>query len=367
MRNDARRARRPFTLGALVLGSAAALALSGCSASYWPSFSPEDEKLEADVLTTTTVEPVAPVPISDAQIQSIINRVALAGSAGDEKLDAAALADRFGGDALAQRTANFTIRAAVPEYGSTPAKITNQLLSYQLVQSTETWPRTIFLTVASGAPTTADGKTAEAPSLALVLTQRIPQENFRVTRAISLRGGIKMPDAAPAGEGIAVLADTIESLVMQPGNVGKAYAAILQGGSEVAEAAQFDLANDPLLGQYGLTWVATAQQKSDDEGKTQQYSVSVVQGTEPITSLSTGVGGALIATTIIESQVVDSAGGRYKPQAADAVAALSGLSGQQDRIVRVVAHQLLFYVPSKSDGSKIRLLGVTSELVGAGN
>jgi hypothetical protein len=49
------------------------------------------------------------------------------------------------------------------------------------------------------------------------------------------------------------------------------------------------------------------------------------------------------------------------------VTALSGLTGEQERLVQEVAHQLLFYVPSKTDGSKIQLLGVTSELVGVRN
>lgn len=362
MRNDPR--RRSVGVAAAALGIAGMLALSGCSASYWPGGAPEPAKTTA--AESTTKGAVAPVPVSDAQIRLIVDRVASAAAAGDEKLNAEALAERFSGDALAQRTANYKIRAQVSTYASTPAKITGRLLNYHLVQSTETWPRTIFVTVESEAVQTADTKTTEAPSIALVLTQRIPQENFKVTRAISLRGGLEMPAAAPASEGTALLADNIESLVLQPGAVGAGYAAVLQGGSGVPEAAMFDLADDPLMGQYGQAWATQAQQKSDGEGKTQQYSVTVTQGTQPITSLSTGVGGALIATTIIESQVVDSAGGRYKPQAEGAVAALSGLSGQQDRIVRQVAHQLLFYVPSKSDGSKIKLLGVTSELVGAG-
>src|SRR5690606_38986493 len=148
------------------------------------------------------------------------------------------------------------------------------------------------------------------------------------------RGGIEMPQAAPAEEGTAWLANDLERLVLQPGKVGESYAAILQGGIEAAEAAPFELTADPLIENDGQAWVANAKAKSESEDKTQQYSVTVEQGPEQIVSLSTGVGGALVATTVIESQVVDSAGGRYKPQAEGAVSALSGLTGQQDRIVR---------------------------------
>ena len=307
------------------------------------------------------------MPVSEAQTQRIVDRVAEAAAAGDETLSAEAIESRFKGDALAQRVANYKIRSEVPEYGSVPAKITNEMLGYRLVQSTEGWPRTLFVTVASEAGTDAEGKATDAPSLALVLTQRIPQADFRVSRVIALQGGLEMPKAAPAEEGTALLSDDIESLVLKPADVGAAYAAILQGGAEVEEAKPFDLTNDPLLENYGKAWVTQSKEKSEADDKTQEYSVAVAQGQEPIVSFSTGAGGALIATTVMESQVVDSAGGRYKPQAEGAVSALSGLSGQQDKIVREVAHQLLFFVPNKEDGSKIQLLGVTSELVGAGN
>ncbi|MFC5338558.1 hypothetical protein [Leucobacter denitrificans] len=363
MRNKSRRSSR-LSLICAALGLSATLMVSGCSAEYWPDFSPEPEGVEA------TNEPVegnlATVPVNEAQIQTIIDRVAIAAAVGDKDLDARAIAERFSGDALTQRTANYKIRNAVSDYGSTPAVITDDLLQYQLVQSTESWPRTLFITVASEAKTDEEGNVGEAPSLALILTQRIAQENYQVSRIISLRGGIEMPQAAPAEEGTAVLSDDISGLALQPGEVGASYAAVLQGGPDVEEAALFDLSNDPLIENYGQAWVAQSQAKAEADETPQKYSVTVTQGENPITSLSTGAGGALVATTVIESQVIDSDGGRFKPRAEGAVTALSGLEGQQDRIVREVAHQLLFFVPSKQDGTQIQLLGVTSELVGAG-
>lgn len=346
-------------------GLAGALFLTGCSASYWPDFSEQPEAEE--VTDDPTVGTLATVPVSESQIQRIIDRVAEVSAAGDSALDVTEIEGRFIGDALAQRSSNYKIRSTVSDYASKPAAITGDLLQYQLVQSTEGWPRNLFLTVASEPLETEDGEAAEAPSLAVMLKQRIPQENFQVTRVIALRGGIEMPQAAPAEEGTAVLAPDIESLVMQPGLVGEAYAEILQSGVDTEQAELFDLTDDPLIEVYGKAWAVQSKEKSDSEEKTQKYSVSVAQGDEPILSLSTGAGGAIVATTVIESQVVDSDGSRYKPQAEGAVAALSGLSGQQERIVRTVAHQLLFFVPSKEDGSKIELLGVTSELIGAGN
>ncbi|MHA3722249.1 glycosyltransferase [Leucobacter sp. HY1910] len=354
-------ARRRALLPAV--GVTLALGLSGCSASYWPQF---DEQPAAEQPAEQPDSGVAPVPVTDAQMQRIVKSVSADATAADEALDAELLESRFTGDALAQRAANYTIRAAMPGYEVIPPIITDQELEYRLVQSTEGWPRTVFVTVESKA---GDGSEDASPSLALILRQESPHSNFLVSRDIALRGGISMPQAAPAEDGTAVLADDIETLVLAPGKVGDAYAAMLQDGTETSEAELFDLTNDTLLENYGKTRAAKAQAESDTKGQTMQFSATASQGDERITALSTGAGGALVATTVLEQQIVDSAGGRYKPQAKDAVTALSGLSGEQDRLVQQVAHQLLFFVPSKTDTSntKIQLLGVTSELVGATN
>lgn len=364
------------------LGLAVALGLSGCSAGYWPQFGAEPVEEAPDVQPSS----IAPAPVTDAQLHRVVESVAAIASEGDDALDAQVLDERFTGDALAQRAANYTIRAAMPDYGVVPPRITDEELDYELVQSTESWPRTLFVTVAStsgkadvagdpepaeGSEDTADAEETEAkaasPSLALILTQETPQQNYLVSRVIALRGGISMPQAAPAEEGTALLANDLESLVLAPGEVGAAFAAVLQNGADSPEGAPFDLTDEPLLENYGKARAAKEQQQSDGKGQTMTFSVFARQGDERVVALSTGVGGALVATTVMEEQVVDAAGGRYKPQARDAVTALSGLEGEQERLVQEVAHQLLFFVPSKTDGSKIQLLGVTSELVGVRN
>ncbi|MFT4232261.1 MAG: glycosyltransferase [Leucobacter sp.] len=363
------------------LGLACALGLTGCSADYWPQFG------AAPVVEETPESPsssAAPVPVTDAQLRRIVQRVAAVANEADDALDADILAERFGDDALAQRTANYKIRAAMPDYGVVPPRLTDTELDYELVQSTESWPRTLFVTVESAAGTTAadgdpepaDGESADggsdsakpaSPSLALILTQRTPQENYEVSRVIALRGGISMPQAAPAEEGTALLSDDLESLVVPPGEVGAAFAAVLQNGADAPEGEAFELTGESLLENYGKARAEQAQKESDEKDQTMVFSVAAHQSDSGTIALSTGTGGALVATTVIEEQIVDSEGGRYKPQAQDAVTALSGLEGEQERLVQEVAHQLLFFVPSKTDGSKIQLLGVTSELVGVRN
>ncbi len=371
--HSAVRRRAWLRRGALpALGLTAAIALTGCSPSYWPQGAAPEPTVEEPAPTPSAV---APVPVSEGQLSRIVTDVAESAALGDESLDVAHLSARFGGDALTQRTANYTIRAAIPEYAVLPPHITNQELDYELVQSTEGWPRTLFVTVAStpgNQPILVEGEEAPedevaSPSLALVMTQQTPHQNYLVSRVIALRGGISMPQAAPAEDGTALLSNEIETLTLPPGQVAQAYATLLQDGADAAPAQYFDLSTDTLLENYGKVRAAKEQAASDEKGQTMRFSAAARPGDEKPIALSTGAGGALVATTVIEEQIVDSEGGRYKPQAKDAVTALSGLEGEQDRLVQEVAHQLLFFVPSKTEDAQIQLLGVTSELVGVRN
>ena len=370
-----RRALRPALVP--VMGLAVVLTLSGCSAAYWPEFS-QDETTEA-APEEAPVTNRAPVPVTETQIDRIVRDVARVAGAGDDALDAVALESRFRGDALAQRKANYQIRTSVPDYEVRLPRITDEQLDYELVQSTEGWPRTIFVTVASELPSTGAEEAAPAegeedaaaeptpsPSLAMVLTQRNPHENFKVSRLFALRGGISMPPAAPVEEGTARLADDLKGLVLPPGEVGPAYAAILAGGPEVEQAELFDLEGDSVIAKSGAAWVATARQSATDAGTDVDYSVSAAQSDGTIVSLSTGVEGALVATTVRETRV-EAQTGDYQPTAVGAFAALSGLTGRHERLVSVVAHQLLFFVPSEASGDSIQLLGYTTELVEANN
>ena len=176
-----------------------------------------------------------------------------------------------------------------------------------------------------------------------------------------------MPEAAPAEEGTARLANDIESLVIKPADLGSAYAAVLAGGAEVAEAELFDLEGDTLLERSGSAWVAQSTAAAQAAGQGIKYSVSADQTSARIVSLSTGAGGALVATTVNETRVEEPDGGRWRPTVPKSLTALSGLEGQQEKLVSVVAHQLLFFVPSATDGGPIELLGYSSDLIEARN
>ncbi len=355
-----------------VLVITAGLALSGCSPSYWPDFSAPEE---APAATTGPENTAAPVPVAAAQISRIVSDIAAVAGKSDDALDVAGLETRFTGDAFAERKANYTIRKAVSDYEVVVPRITSEELGYQLVQSTESWPRTVFVVVASEAEETApaEGDTAApatdgSPSLALIMTQQSPHENFLVSRTIALRGGITMPEAAPAEEGTALLADDLQTLRLAPAEVGAAYAAVLAGGTGVEQAKEFNLEGDSLIERSGAAWVSQSAQAAAAGGSGINYSVAAAQSDADIVSLSTGVGGAFVTNTVLETRTEAPAeGSRWRPTVPKSLTALSGLEGQQEKLVSVVAHQLLFFVPSKDSKEKIQLLGYTSDLVSASN
>lgn len=369
-RREFRARRSSITL--MVFGIVAALGVSGCSAKYWPQTT-EQSVVESEAEQENQPQNLAPVPVTEGQIQQIITDIAELTATADQNLDASALTQRFTGDALKERETNYTIRRSVSDYNVIVPGISDTLLGYQLVQSTETWPRTMLVIVDSitaadtQEPVEGEEKT-ESPSLALILTQQTPHDNFLVSRSIVLRGNTEMPDAAPAEVGTALLADDLNTLKLAPIEVGAAYAAVLAGGTGVPEAANFLLEGDSLISRSGASWVSQAAAAASSAGQNISYSVSAVQSDAKITSLSTGVGGALVATTVLETRVEEAAAGsNWRPTISSSAAALSGLSGRQNKIVTVVAHQLLFYVPSSDSTEQIELLGFSSDLISASN
>lgn len=387
------------------LGLAGLLVLSGCSSSYWPEFPAKSEPAASEADDPAAPD-VAPVPVSQAQIDRIIADIVAVADEADEALDKKLLKSRFTDDAYTQRSKHYQIRKKDKDYEVVLPRITDEQLGYELVQSTDGWPRTVFVTVASAPPawvideaekkaekeaaaekkdaesSEADAEQADAeqadpeaaaptveppasPSLAMVLVQRNPHENYLVTRLFALRGGISMPSAAPAEEGTARLPDDMQTLALMPGQVGSAYAKVLVGGKKAKQARHFDLEDDTIIEKSGAAWVAAAKKAAKKDGYDVKYSVTAKQAETAIVSLSTGVGGALVSTTVLESRI-EKQSGKYQPKAVGAVTALSGLKGAQKQIVSQVAHQLLFFVPSESSDERIQLLGYTTELVGAG-
>lgn len=384
---------------AVVLGVAFALTLSACTQSMWPGADPygtgavqghgkentetpgtagkpgvsvkpgsaaEPQKNEGrdDVKNSTLISDIPPVPLADRQLERIVADISRVVASADESLTVAELEKRFTLDALQARQANYKIRAAQTDYPVRPPAITENRLGYELVESTDGWPRNAFIAVRGRSST---GEQVKQPSLLLQIEQKTPLENYMVKRVVTLRGGIEMPKASPAEEGTASLAGDAKTLLIAPDALGTAFATLLREGDTAAVRPNFDDSVKDILETNGIARTKKQEAEAKERGETMKFSLETgVQDTPPL-ALSTSADGALVTVTVFEKQIVDAAGGRYKPQAAGAVTALSGLSGEQAKIVQQVSHQLLFFVPNKSSGHRVQLLGSASELVAAAN
>lgn len=371
---SASRQRVRAMLALVALG--AVLGTTGCSARFWPSFSSESVSETTAPTTTTSSETgetaptLPPSPVTEAQLTSIVSRIAALSASADQALSEDEIKQRFVGSALAQRVANYKIRAAV-EGTPPPFVITGELLDYNLIQSTEGWPRTILATTKSEfpkgieTPKDSHGKPSESPALALVLKQNSPYSNYMVHDVIEVRGGVKFPEAAAVEEGVAVLPNDTKTLLLPPNKVGIAFGQILAEGEAAPAYNKFDLTDDPLVAQMGKAWLEKSQAEAAAKGETVEYSLEMGQA-DDVLALSTGAGGVLVSVTVNEKHIAKSTQARGSVKLTPAVKALSGLSGSKKSVYQLWQHQMLFFVPSEGETDKIQVLGSTTAMTGAG-
>lgn len=363
--------------GFLVVG----LALTGCSPSYWPQATP----VQPEVIEPTVEDNSAVVPVTDQQIDTILRRVIDVANEGDASLDAGVLESRFEGPALTERAANYEIRDVA---SATPALpyLTTDRVRYDLVQSTEKWPRTLFLTVQSSneiidedqvveetpEPETEnsaetddevvdlpEAQEEQSPTVVLLLTQRSPHENYKVTNTVSLRGGIEMPVAAALDEGTAVLANDIKTLKLTPRETAETFAEIMQQGADNVEAAEmFNLEEEPLLDKFGINWPS----QNCIDGLT--CAQSVQRSDDSVTTLSTGQGGALVMATLRELHDMTIENERDQVKLSDVEKAL-GLDGSYNKVTREWQHNVLFFIPNADSPDPIQVLGSSTQVVDA--
>lgn len=361
------RAKRVVILPLLVIP---AMALSACSADYWPTFDqapestapatetpvPSDEPAaDADDDEGAAMEPAVSVP----QMERIMRRVAVFANDADAALDTTAVAERFDGPALDARVANYTIRATLPDQPA-PTAIPASPLTLTLPQQVDGWP-------ASGRTVLTIAKNADDPTVAptaLVMQQAAPRENYKIVYAMSLAPDADVPEVAPASIGSPLISPEFKGLVLPPGEVGAAYADVLLKGDESEFATLFDPEGDVLREQLGVT----GQQAIDESlPATADIAFSNVVGDSPTVALATNDSGALVTVSLEQTEkVTPNDGGTIGFEAGAPGAALSGFTEKSAKgVQRVIGVQLMFYVPSVGSDEQIRLLGWSESLIGA--
>ncbi|MCP2030585.1 hypothetical protein L1277_000649 [Okibacterium sp. HSC-33S16] len=332
------------------------LALSGCSAGFWPDLSPDSSPSSTPTASALEAEPEEDQPapaVTTPQLERIIARISTTTLEADQAMNADLAATRFVGPALDERKSNYAIRAKIPEHPQSPV-IPSSPGGLTLPQATDTWPRTVMSVVQDEADPTS------APT-AIVLLQASPRSNYQVEYAMRLEPQAEIPEVAPATIGAAQVPPDSSFLLLPPNKLGSAYADIITNGENSEFAALFDGEGDTLRGVIA----------SDREAKkaalptTASIEFSVAAGTAPPVALATNESGSLVSINIAETEVVKplEVGAKIKPSGA--VAALSGLTETEKGVQSTYSDQLLFYVPPAGSSEKIRLLGFSQALTAA--
>jgi len=332
---------------------ASAVALSGCTADYWPTF----PGAEPTPTPTATVDPAADLPlpaVTVPQLERIVARVSAAATEADASGSSDLAKTRLTGSALELRAANYSIRAAdssiaaLPPIPSGPVKLT-------LPQQTDSWPRTVFAVIQNV------GDDTVAP-VALVLVQETPRDNYKASYVIALEPQAVLPDVAPASLGTARLSPDIKLLQLAPSALAMAYGEILDKDVDAQYYDAFQAEGDTLRTQVGL---AKKNERRAALPTTAAIEFAHEPGVGETVALASNDSGALVAVSLNEIETVKPVEAGAAVNAVGAVKALSGKATSTKGIRAVYGDQLLFYVPASTDTGKIQLLGFSQGLIAA--
>lgn len=352
------------------------LALSGCSAEWWPDTSAQVTMSAPSPSASSTAVPLEelqPPAATVRQVETIVREAAAVAETADAALDAEALKTRFAGPALALRTGNYAIRAKDSAYPALPPIPAGPIEVTVPQQADETWPRSILAVVTPPAEPAAEEPAAEEPAeesaeepaavppLALTLVQQTPREQYKVNFAVALEPDAVFPELAPEGVGVARLSPDTKFLSLPPSELAAAYVDVLNAGAKSASYELFDIERDDFIPQFGVE--AREAFKADNPKVTIDFAMA--PGDAEAIALASNESGALVSVSLVETETAKpvAAGDTLNPSGDTKT--LSGVAGTTKGVTSSYTHQLLFYIPPVGSSDKIVLLGFSQGLVSA--
>lgn len=335
-----RHGRRALPLIAWAL--AAPVMLSGCS--VFPNISVEP-------LPTVKTSPRG-VSVTAEQFDRILSEVIATLATADEQRAENIAATRVDGAALRFRAAQYKVRAQNKKLGES-FTIPTGVVTLLLPQKTNSWPRSVFAVI-------DDTTNPNAPSVAVVMTQATARENYKVNYSVALEPGAKIPSVSAPEVGAAVLYGETELLSVTPAQAVERYGDLLIKGDKSEFVSEFD--SDSLQTQIGAT---SKSKRSKKLGKTAKFIWKDSITEDLPLAFATAEGGALVAVTLQENEIVKPAIAGAAITATGAVKILSEVTSSMTGIEANYQYQLLFYVPALGSSEKIRLLGYSYALISA--
>lgn len=345
--------RRAFAI--LPVVAVSALLFSGCSADAWP-------ELGSTPTPTPTASVIVPEgqqapAVTKPQAERILARIAETVGEADAAMDKDLAATRLDGAALAARSTNYTLRAAIEAHPA-PAAILTKPLEIVLPQAYDGWPRSVMAVV--------DDDETKTSSI-MVMTQQDAWAPYKLSYVASLEASTVMPNLAP--EYIGAIQPAMDSpfLVMPPEDVAAAYADVINKGEDSEYYEMFEAEGDQLREQIAVDRTARLEEFNKTATKTGSLTFASTPGKHGPFALATVESGAIIAVNINETDTV-------KPTNADAVIklednptvkTLAGADQSATGFTTTFTDQVFFYVPGQGSTEKIRLLGYSSDVLDA--
>jgi hypothetical protein len=342
-----KRGRRAASIGAaLVIG---AVALSGCSA-------PDLGQIVAVSATTTIDEPTddeAPV-VTLAQARRIVARVSETATAADEARDAEAITTRFAGAALDLRLANYKIRKT-DKKEAPPVAIAPGPVGLVLPQKKNTWPRTFMAIINDETDETV------AP-VALILIQDDARSQYKVHYSVQLAPGTVIKNVASAAVGTARLDPSLGLFTVTPADLWMQYGDVLINDTDSIYYNNFQASGDKFREAVGKADKDARRKKLP---RTAKLIFENQQGPGEVVVLATNDAGAIVALDLHEIETVRPVEAGVAVTAPKEAAALLGKTLSTKSLRATYGDQLLFFVPSATDGGPAILLGYAQGLIDA--
>jgi hypothetical protein len=291
--------------------------------------------------------------VTEAQMKVIMGDLAKVAAAADGNLDGNVASTRFAGAALDARRANYSIRKGDPALAAIPA-IPDTVPSLFLPEATNVWPRSLL---AVFQPVTVKKEDDKTPTIAIVMQQLSPRDNYKVVYQTNLQANQTVPEVAAADIGTVEVPADSKLLLLPPNQVAAAYADVLAFGEQSVYFDSFASTDDSLR-------AALAAERAQQNADNVVISYTDRAGTGPVVAMATATSGALVSVSVDEIVRFEPQGGRSL-KLTGALKALAGTELAPKPVNATYQFELLFFVPAIGSTQKISLVGYSENLTKA--
>ncbi|AVG23600.1 hypothetical protein C3B54_11615 [Pontimonas salivibrio] len=292
--------------------------------------------------------------VTQAQFERIMGRVANQVSLADQSLDAQLLTERFIEPSLSHRSSQYRLRSWDGELGQLVG-IPAEPIRLLVPQQTSSWPRTVMAVI-------QEGPELNAPTIAVVLRQETPRENYQLSYSTLLAPDVILPPMPPADVGSPRLARDSKLVSLSPEETVSIYGDVLRRGPDSRGWLDFDTLTDDL---YALVGPDGRDLRRESLGSELELSADILPTDYPVVALSTADNGALVFGTLEETEVVRPLEDGAAINATPSVRALTDLPSSTEGFVARYEMQIVWYVPPIGSDERARVVGYGYLLVDA--